>query len=100
MILVKLLYYAGLCFFSLAGGFYFLATLFHLIADMYPSKVRENVILLIALLVTLACLYVAFRFGHQNGQWGAGLGMVIASVVVFLVVFVGGMSLFGRIHWQ
>ena len=82
------------------AGFYFLATLFNLPMQTSSNKIREDLILLVSTGVALGLLYWAFRLGHQQAQWGAGIGMVVGAYLAFFVLFLGGMFTFGKIHWQ
>lgn len=100
MFLLKILYYAGLCISTFITVFYFLATLYGFTQQVSANKHREDVIMLIATLVAMAFLFRAFQLGHQQNHWGAGIGMIAIAVVAFVVIFVGGMLLFGKIHWQ
>ncbi len=98
--MIKIAYYALLGICALVGLFYFFATLLDLPGRTGSAQIRENVIMLVASGTALGMLYWAFRVGHQHGQWLAGLAVVLAACLVFLVLFFGGMFLFGKIHWQ
>lgn len=98
--LLQLAYYAGLVLATLIGGFYFVMTLLDLPQRIGTSQVRENLVVLVAFGAALGVLYWAFRLGHQQGEWGAGLLAIGAAVLVFAILFAVGMLLFGKMHWQ
>lgn len=95
--LFKIAYYAALCVCSLAGVFYIVVGLF----DSKPgsNQSRERIFLLIAAVVALGLLYRAFRLGHQQEQWGAGLTMIVGAIIAFIVIMLVGIFT-GKIHWQ
>jgi hypothetical protein len=93
---VKIIYYALFSLSSLGGLFYIVVALFD---TRSASQPRERIVLVIASVVALSLLYQAFRLGHQQQQWGAGLGMVIAAIAAFLLVMLIGLFT-GKIHWQ
>lgn len=100
MVLVKIAYYAAQILVSLIALFYFLATLYGLTKPGPTNKPREAAVMLVANGTALGLLYWAYQLGHQQGQWAAGIGMVLAAVLAFVVLFFGGMFAFGKIHWQ
>lgn len=95
--LLKIAYYASLCVCSLGSLFFIITGLF----DSWPgsNQQRQRIFLLIAAIVALGLLYRAFRLGHQQQNWGAGLGMVVAAVFAFLIIMLVGIFT-GKIHWQ
>lgn len=99
-IILKIIYYGALCISALLAGFYFLATLFNLPTQTSSNKIREDLILLVSMGTALGLLYWAFRIGHQQAQWGAGIGMIVGAYLAFGVLFLFGMFTFGKIHWQ
>ena len=98
--MIKIAYYVLLGIFTLVGLFYFFATLLDLPQQTGTSQIRESVIMLVASGTGLGMLFWAFRMGHQHSQWLAGLGMIGAAFLAFFILFIGGMLLFGKIHWQ
>lgn len=98
--LLKIIYYALLVLSTGIGVFYLGASLLGLVEQASNAKLRENTIMIIACAVTLALLYKAYQTGHLQGHWGAGIGIVLGAFVSFFVIFLGGMLLFGKIHWQ
>lgn len=93
---VKIIYYALFCICGLGGVFFIIAGLFD---SASGTRSRERVVSVIASVIALGLLYQAFRLGHQQQQWGAGLGMVVAAVFAFLLVMLVGMFT-GKMHWQ
>ena len=98
--LLKIAYYAALGVSSLIAVFYLGATLLGLIDSTSTAKTREDVIMLIACCTALGLLYKAYQWGHQQALWGSGLAMVFGAILAFIVIFMGGMLMFGKIHWQ
>lgn len=98
--LLKIAYYASISVSSLIAIFYLVATLRELIDSISASKTRENIIMLVACCTALGLLYKAYQLGHVQGNWGLGLAFIFIAVLVFIVIFVGGMFMFGKIHWQ
>lgn len=98
--LLKIAYYASLSASSLIAIFYLVATLLELIESISASKTRENIIMLVACCTALGLLYKAYQLGHLQGNWGFGLAFIFIAILVFIVIFVGGMFMFGKIHWQ
>ena len=94
--LLKIIYYALLCLSGCGGVFLLIAGLFDNASGTPP---RERVVSAIASVIALGLLYLAFRLGHQQQQWGAGLGMIAAAIFAFLLVMLIGMFT-GKIHWQ
>lgn len=94
--LVKIAYYALFALSAIVGVFYFIVSLFNAQPN---SGLRERIIMFLASGVALGLLYWAFRLGHQQQQWGAGLGAVVAAIFAFLVIMLVGLFT-GKIHWQ
>lgn len=94
--LLKIAYYALFCISGIVGVFYLGMALFNAQPNTGP---RERVIMFLASGTALALLYGAFRYGHQQSQWGAGLGMVAGAIFAFVVIMLVGMFT-GKIHWQ
>lgn len=94
--LLKIAYYALFCISGIVGVFYLGMALL----NAQPNTgLRERVIMFLASGTALALLYGAFRYGHQQSQWGAGLGMVAGAIFAFVVIMLVGMFT-GKIHWQ
>ena len=98
--LLKIAYYASISVSSLIAIFYLGATLLGLIDTVSSAKTREDVIMLVACITALGLLYKAYQIGHLQEQWGSGLALVFGAILAFIVIFVGGMFMFGKIHWQ
>lgn len=94
--LLKIAYYALFCISALIGVFYFGAALFNAQPN---SSLRERIIMFLASGAALGFLYWAFRLGHQQNNWGGGLGMVVAAIFAFAAIMLIGLFT-GRIHWQ
>ncbi len=98
--LLKITYYALLVCSTLIGVFYLGATLLGFLEQTSNAKIRENTIMIVACAVALALLYKAYQTGHVQGHWGPGAGIVFGAMLAFIVIFLGGMLLFGKLHWQ
>lgn len=95
--LLKIAFYALLCICSLISLFFLTAALF----DNKPgSNLREKVSLTLAAVSALGLLYWAFRLGHQQGQWGYGLGVIVLAALAFGLIMLIGMLTAKNIHWQ
>ena len=98
--LLKIAYYASISISSLIAIFYLGATLLGLIETVSPAKTKEDTIMLVACCTALGILYKAYQLGHIQGNWGSGLTFVFVAILAFVVIFVGGMFMFGTIRWQ
>jgi hypothetical protein len=96
--IIKAAYYAVLGITALIEGFYVLAMLF---GDKSPSgRIKENIVVAVGLAVCAGFLYWAYRMGHEQGQWAAGIGLVAAGIVCCFVIIIVGMLTFGTPNWQ
>ena len=98
--LLKIVYYALLAITTLISVFYFGATLLGLIDPTHTGKRQDDFFMLAATAVSLGILYKAYLVGHEQGNWGTGIWLVLGAALSFLVIFLGGMLFFGKIHWQ
>ena len=98
--LLKIAYYASLSVTSLLAIFYLGATLLGFIDRISSAKTREDTIMLVACCVAIGLLYKAYQLGHLQNNWGSGLAVVFGAILAFIVIFVGGMFMFGTIRWQ
>ncbi len=92
----KIIYYALLVISIIVSGFLLLSSLF---STASKDTQRGRIVLILASGSALGFLYWAYRLGHQQGQFGLGIGMVVSAIVVFGVVMLVGL-LTGKIHWQ
>jgi hypothetical protein len=98
--LLKIVYYALLAITTLLDVFYFGATLLGLVDPTAVGKKQEDLFMLAATAVSLAILYKAYTAGHVQGNWGTGIWLVVGAIVSFIVIYVGGMLMFGNPRWQ
>lgn len=98
--LLKITFYALFALSSIAGGFYLIASLLGLLQNISSAKTREDMMMIVACIVTLGILYKAYQTGHVQEHWGPAVGLVLGAIVAFIVIYLGGMLLFGKIHWQ
>jgi hypothetical protein len=95
--LLKIAFYAGFSLTVLLALFFGLAYLF----DAKPKSTHALVVFAVMAIAVLACLYQAFRFGHQQAQWGLGLALVVAAVAAWGVIALIGFATYrGPINWK
>lgn len=96
MFILKISFYALLVVLTII-------VLFLLIAGVFGGSpytpARERILMASASVSALVILYFAFRYGHINANWAAGIGLEFLAVFIFLVIMIGGL-LTGKIHWQ
>lgn len=98
--LLKIVYYALLAITTLLDVFYFGATILGLIDPSAVGKKQEDLFMLAATAVWLAILYKAYQAGHVQGNWGTGIWLVVGAIISVIVIYIGGMLVFGKVHWQ
>jgi len=98
--LLKIVYYALLAITTLLDVFYFCATLLGLIDPKSAGKKQEDLFMLAATAISMAILYKAYQMGHVQGYWGTGIWLVVEAIITFIVIYVGGMLMFGNPRWQ
>lgn len=96
MFVLKIAFYGFLIIFSLIAAFLLVAGLFE---GSSHTPVRERILMASASISALTILFFAFRYGHINQNWAAGIGFEFLAVFIFLVIMFGGL-LTGKIHWQ
>ncbi|MBK6993812.1 MAG: hypothetical protein IPH31_02390 [Lewinellaceae bacterium] len=92
----KIIYYALLVISIIVSGFLLFSSLFSTASN---DAQRGRIVLILASGSALGFLYWAYRLGHQQGQFGLGIGMVVSAIVVFGLVMLVGLFT-GKIHWQ
>lgn len=96
--LVKIAYYALWGLTALISGLYLLGMLFS--NRTATGRSKEDAILLLGFAVLAGFMYYAYRLGHLQQQWGYGLGINAAGIVVYFIVVVGGILMFGNVRWN
>lgn len=96
--LFKVAYYAASVVSGLLIAGFMLASLFG--NPTAGETWRNKAVAAIAGCSGLALLYLAYRFGHLQGQWLTGFGLAILALIVAAILMFGGLLLFTKIHWQ
>jgi hypothetical protein len=98
--LLKIAYYALLAIITLIDVFYLGATLLGLVDPTATNKLQEDLFMLAATAVSMGLLYKAYQSGHVQENWTMGILWIVAAIVSFIVIYVGGTLVFGKPHWQ
>jgi hypothetical protein len=88
--LLKVLYYAVFGFVALLGAWFVVTSLFGNFRLWDGNPLYSKLFLLVAAAAAVRLLFWAYALGEQQGRWGAGLGVVVLSMVVFQVIMVVG----------
>ena len=96
--LLKIVYYGLMAATCLGTLFFFGSSLIGL--GNGSVKIGERLCMLVASLAAASILYYAYRIGHVQEAWGSGIAYVFAALVAFLVIYIGGIFAFVKVHWQ
>jgi hypothetical protein len=92
--IAKIAFFGATTISTILLGIFFLGNLFTTVDS------TKQIILLVSGLTASAMLAWAIRLGYFDGQFLAGFGFAVASVVVFAVMMIAGIFAFTNIHWQ
>lgn len=93
--MAKVVFYALFGTAAALGVYFAASSLFGWFALGAASPTVSKAILLVCALAGAGALYWAYRLGELHGQWLAGIGAVLLTVLLFQLLMVAGRWLFG-----